>query len=394
LDGSDNVSRHEFYYQMEFVHNLVGKFQLSRRSVRFSLISYGSGTTTHVQFHNHQRITPLQRAISRIVQRKGSLHTHLALRRMREEFARQNNDREKVAVVISSGSSTNPTATREEATLAKSEGIKLYAIGFGTENPDLTAIASEPLEDYKFTLPGYTSLSAFKTLLVLKVCEEIKVEPTTTTSTTTTAPTTASRGFVPKAEMMLGDQAVACDNTPVDVVFSLPSDLGTTDTAHVLNFIRSLTYSLNISQNSVNIGLVPKDCYSTPGFELSAGHNAFSLREKLDVNHFKKTNMASEIRRIRQQSFQAANGGRSNAKRIAVIVMNKPSYDVVEMEYEAENAKMADGIEMFVIAVGDGVPDLELNTISSYPTSTHVLRVDEFCDLLALNLQLAERLCP
>ena len=184
-----------------------------------------------------------------------------------------------------------------------------------------------------------------------------------------------------------------CDNGEVDVMFALPSDLDTINTAHVLNFIRSITYIITYNHQGINIGVIPKDCYFNPGFHLKSGQELIHNRDLLDVNIYTSSNTASLLRHMREHSFREENGGRHNAKRIGVLIVDKASYDVAEAQFEAQHARRSEGIEIYVIVVGGGVNDAELEALSSDPTSNHVIHVNAYCDLLTINLQLVRQSC-
>ena len=184
----------------------------------------------------------------------------------------------------------------------------------------------------------------------------------------------------------------ACASHLADIVFALPNDADTTRTNHGLAFVRAIASGMNIGEDKVHVGLLPKDCYSVPGFQLKEGHNEQTLDRLLDADHFSTADTMTQLKRMRDSSFSLENGGRDGAARIGVIVIDKNSIDLSEAQLEAQYAKDMEGIELFVVGVGDSVSDSELNAIASEPTEKHVFRVDEYCDLLSVADHLTKRI--
>jgi len=62
--------------------------------------------------------------------------------------------------------------TAKEATKARAEGLHLFAVGIGDQVDvnELTDIASEPAEYYRFMVEGFAALKKIKSLLALKTC--------------------------------------------------------------------------------------------------------------------------------------------------------------------------------------------------------------------------------
>ena len=77
-----------------------------------------------------------------------------------------------MVIVLTDGLSYDPAMTAKEATKARAEGLHLFAVGIGDQVDvnELTDIASEPAEYYRFMVEGFAALKKIKSLLALKTC--------------------------------------------------------------------------------------------------------------------------------------------------------------------------------------------------------------------------------
>ncbi|CAL1545324.1 unnamed protein product [Lymnaea stagnalis] len=102
------------------------------------------------------------------------------------------------------------------------------------------------------------------------------------------------------------------------------------------------------------------------------------------------TNTADALKDARTFSFQTANGARSNAPDVAVVITDGLSNDPSDTSAEAALLK-ASGVTVLVVGIGSGVNDLELNTIASSPSL--VFTVTDFNVLDAIRSRLVQSAC-
>ena len=77
-----------------------------------------------------------------------------------------------VAILITDGYSYNPNQTSLEASVARSKGIELFAIGVGegVDETELRAIASSPDSSHVFQVENYGALKHIHKVLASKAC--------------------------------------------------------------------------------------------------------------------------------------------------------------------------------------------------------------------------------
>lgn len=90
--------------------------------------------------------------------------------------------------------------------------------------------------------------------------------------------------------------------------------------------------------------------------------------------------------------MQVENGGRPWAAHAIILITDGYSDNTTLTTLEASIAR-SKGIELFAIGVGGGVDENELNGIASYPTETHVFRVDNYDALKHIEKSLASSAC-
>ncbi|XP_069102815.1 protein PIF-like [Argopecten irradians] len=194
LDGSESLSAENFSNMKTFVIQLLSKFQVSSSFARVGVIVFGTipGDIIYLGTVNYLQVLDL--TIRSLNQPKSGTGTPKAIESMRRMF----NERgragvDKVGIVITDGRSVSPEQTKQQADLAKSAGISMISIGFGsnvfrTELEQIASNSSLVFESNDFNL----LLSEVEIAMRSLICHVITttVSTSTTTTTTTPAPTT------------------------------------------------------------------------------------------------------------------------------------------------------------------------------------------------------------
>lgn len=145
--------------------------------MRVGIITFSDRTVRQFGLTDYKKKSRIQGAVNDIEQ-NGGVYTHTAdaIRYMRENmFTEKAGHRAgvfKIGIVITDGRSYNTTATAQEATAARKDGIHLFAIGVGRDYDinELYDIASEPSSNYVFRARNYRTLDRLKNLLAVKAC--------------------------------------------------------------------------------------------------------------------------------------------------------------------------------------------------------------------------------
>ena len=75
-------------------------------------------------------------------------------------------------IVITDGVSYQPTLTSAEAEAAKAAGISVFAIGVGpsVDLGELKGIASDPADNFMFSVTDFDALDSIKGVMAVKTC--------------------------------------------------------------------------------------------------------------------------------------------------------------------------------------------------------------------------------
>ncbi|KAL4227324.1 biological adhesion [Mactra antiquata] len=198
LDSSSSVGRENFLQMVEYTENVTRSLKTEYERLNVTVIKYSNEAEVALKLNESVSLTDMINAESTINYGHGGTATHKALQLMTQQFNPLVNN-PKIAVVITDGSSFNPTLTALEAQAAKKNGVAVFVIGVGEDvNPqELKVISSDPDDKFLFQLTDFLSLNLIVNLFHPKQCTELLTttteEPTTTTAapTTTEAPTPA-----------------------------------------------------------------------------------------------------------------------------------------------------------------------------------------------------------
>ncbi|XP_033728444.1 collagen alpha-1(XII) chain-like [Pecten maximus] len=176
LDSSTSVGDDNFRRMLEFVKDILLLADIDSGNVRVGVLIYSSGVEIQFHLNEYQTQAAVFQAIDKVPYILGSTNTADGLMVMRNEmFSFQHGDRPdvpNVGIVVTDGQSNiNSLRTIPEANEAKSSGIDIYAIGIGLkETKELKGIASEPLEDFLYTVRGFEDLHNLKDRMFESIC--------------------------------------------------------------------------------------------------------------------------------------------------------------------------------------------------------------------------------
>ena len=184
----------------------------------------------------------------------------------------------------------------------------------------------------------------------------------------------------------------------MDLIFLVDSSTSVQGTNFMrqLMFVSSIVQRLDVHQDRVRVGVVRYNNKVYPDLHLNTyitqqdAVNAISR-----ISHTSGgTNTARAIRYIRDVGFSRSNGGRDDARRVAVILTDGRSASMKATKSQSRKAHRM-GIEMYAIGIGDWVNTEELNYIASdKPNWQHMYKVPGFYELPSIKDSLIEHMCP
>ncbi|XP_061172939.1 protein PIF-like [Saccostrea echinata] len=191
VDGSDSITSKDFRTLKSSMVDMMESLQLADDQARFGLVLYSSNVAAEIPLSANRQ--QLKNKIMGLRHPRDGTRTDLGIKSLRKMFSSQGRPGvPRVGVVITDGISKNPRDTAKESALARSEGIKLYAVGVSdliAEN-ELKSIASNGTR--VLSVSSFDQLKLVFSSLVVQVCPTTTTSTTTTPTTTTPKPTTTS----------------------------------------------------------------------------------------------------------------------------------------------------------------------------------------------------------
>ena len=183
---------------LNFTQRIVQTLDIPKMKIGVGLIYYGNSAYLH--FNLNYSIPSVLQMIGKTPFLNENTNTSGAIWLMRSqvfpcEETKRCPDTYRVGMVITDGASTyDPERVAPEATAAKDCGVRMFAIGVGSniKDSELAEIASKPTSRHKFMVNDFVDLSTL-ILDLLKTKNNTEPETTTTTTTTTTTSTTTAK---------------------------------------------------------------------------------------------------------------------------------------------------------------------------------------------------------
>lgn len=178
------------------------------------------------------------------------------------------------------------------------------------------------------------------------------------------------------------------ERRPADLVFAMPPDADAAQAAKILEMMSKAADELKMGENGVKIGMVPKECVSLPGLDLTGELDTTLLSEQINEG-YAAAHTPKILKYMRQQSFTEDHGSRPDAQKMAIIILDKASPNYKYAAAEAAKARKM-GVEIFIVAVGDDITDGELRLVASSPLEDHVIRVNDYSELPGISSDLVD----
>lgn len=381
LDESGSIWGPHFTQQLEFVQSTISAFDVGFNRTHVGVLTFGTNNRVIFPLGKYTEEEELKSAVKAIKQKRGETYTHLALKRLREEMFSKQYARpwvRHVAIVITDGESNYPKETEKEARLCHEANIQTFAIGVGAAvvRKELEAIASEP--DLVFTVDDYAALDSLRIILAWKACEAPTTPPPPSTTTTTTEP---------PPQMIEG----CSGHKKMDHIWSISDWAGVEETNLAIEFINSLTRDMTIDPDHVQVGLTPRFCEEASGIRLKDHDTGKGFRDALDKRRLVGLRTDRTLEYIRTEGHTRSNGGRSDAVKYAILIIDNRLDNWEQTLDEARRAK-DDDIRLIVIGVGERVNNQqELRKLCS--SEEDYFYVENYSKLADLKSRLIQTIC-
>ncbi|KAL8582333.1 hypothetical protein ACOMHN_037090 [Nucella lapillus] len=173
LDSSSSIYVEDYGEMLQFVSQVVTRFDVSRDDIRVGALSFSDNYQVGFDLDRFRSKGEVLASISErtLPYRTGTTNTHMAINYVRQDNAFRQ-DITKVMVVITDGGSRSPAATRQAADLARDAGFHMVVVGVGQyrEESEWRYIASDPDNDYVFNITNFNFLDAIVDSLPRRIC--------------------------------------------------------------------------------------------------------------------------------------------------------------------------------------------------------------------------------
>ncbi|KAL3858157.1 hypothetical protein ACJMK2_012763 [Sinanodonta woodiana] len=372
LDSSDNIIDEDLEQQAMFFRSLVDQFDVTSGNVRFGSFMYSDQIQKMFDLNEYENAETIKDALMKLGTTAGSSRvshalTHVLTKSFRRSITRPN--AAQVGIIITGSPSKHMEQSKKVAMKAKRSGLQFIAIGVGekVDSEELRVISASSDGSHYFQLHSFHQLMKILPELVHQVCQ------------------------VPEPDIPMSDQTCG-DRQSADMMFLLDSvNAGKKNTRKAFNFLKALVDKLAIDKERIQVGLMSPECQEEKsGFKL----NEFTNKESA-VSAFgevKGTDFHSILHQMRRRAFSPQEGGRKDAKKIAILVVDGELEEPLETLVEAQRAR-THGVEVYVVQVGKGQTQDELLMMCDEPTQQHFFKVDNYDELMELSDKLIQALC-
>ncbi|KAJ8012442.1 hypothetical protein DPEC_G00042810 [Dallia pectoralis] len=148
VDGSINLGKDNFKVVMEFIVNLIDLFYTERDDLRIGLAHYTADVTDDFYLNTYKNKDDIISAISNTEYKGGRrINTGAAIRHVqdkhfvKEKGSRKDENIPQILMIVTGGKSADDGKTA--ALALQSQGVRVYAVGVGNIETELTNLASE-----------------------------------------------------------------------------------------------------------------------------------------------------------------------------------------------------------------------------------------------------------
>ncbi|KAK6192780.1 hypothetical protein SNE40_004195 [Patella caerulea] len=375
IDSSNGINRNDYWQQIRFVREVARRMDIGENKTRVGLIVYTDQVMHQFDLSDHTNMKPLLEAIISSRRSAGGTRIDNAVRYVRTKSFRRSLSRPnaaQVAVFIAGSKSRNIHKTKKEAGDARSAGMTLFSIGVGKgyskDEMHVISKGNKGWGRHGYFVDDFDKIETIIKDLTIQACR---------TKPTETPLTNLSCGFRQQADLMF-------------VVDS--ANAGRTNTKKTLEFVRDVSKSVDIDKDNVHVGLMSAGCDAgQEGFSLGAHRNEKAMKDAISRNQ-RGTDISKLLKDMRRNSFSSKEGGRKDAKKVAVVVVDGQLEQPLKALREARFARIR-GVEVYVVAVGNGKVQKEIEMMCDDPLQKHFFRVENYDQLKGLKTDLVDMFC-
>lgn len=358
LDSSNSIWPEDFRKQIEFVTSLIDTFDFRNNKTRVGIIVYSTDIYMKVSLQSGWTKEQIKRQLNNTEYISGLTNTSDAIRFIRMYGFTQANEREnaiKIAIILTDGISRDPISTKRESGLSREAGIKLFAIGIGTDvdKTELKRIANDPDDKYVFHVSSFAALATIRSLVAVSACGVVPDQPSNL--------------------LQCGSNSVA------DVIFVYDAPgLGARKARLLTSFVHDITRQLQTTSGKLRIGRRSDNC----------PNSNIDLTTDIDLRAFSNI-MFPGIETLLGQ-LRMAFPNRLDAKNLAVLFVDESTQNI---ELATRVLKGDLNFHVMVIAIGDMSLARVASDLATYPHNDYLMNIPSYMSLNAYRLEFLQKLC-
>ncbi|GFR93691.1 collagen alpha-6(VI) chain [Elysia marginata] len=324
LDSSTEITPRDFWYQVNFVRDFALGLDLGTNGSRIGVLLYGSRIIPQFDINAHSNLYTAISALNKVrldptagVTRLDKVLRHVTTKSFRRSVARRN--AAQMVILVTGSASSNLNRVKKESRRARKTGVDVVTIGVGDDvNPEELSIISgdeKPgffniLHNFKskysgkrdtqklFRIPTFDELRSVVQEIAIQAC-------------------TAEQSPVPVSDQACGTRQEA------DMMFVMDSaSAGKKNTKKTLDFMKKVANKVEVGKRRVQMGLIhPDECDTmTESFRLDSHRSRDQIMSSLDRKEGDE--ISRLLRDMRKDGFKKKKGGRWDAKKIAVVLID------------------------------------------------------------------------
>lgn len=357
LDSSGGIGKDNFAILKRFVESVIEQFDIAASKTRVGLMTFSRYPFIRFGLKDTHNVSQLLTEVRNIPYISGLTETHTALRLLQQEgFLGARSNVPHVAILITEGKSQHPNETRKVADELIKQGIVMFVIAVGkrVSLQEMQAIASNPDDKHLFIVNNHTIIGGIKGNITTLICD--------VSSHGYAVQTTPKPVIISHTRRNPIDE---CIDKLADIIFLLDSSttLGEQHFKSVDHFAMDIINDFDIGTNATLVGVISFSTY--PVRRIALGDSRDKLNLLNSVNQilyypgFRETDRALQM--LRLEGFE---NDRPEAPNVAILITNGPSTNQFLTQRAADELKQ-NGVELFVVGVGDGIDVKELEMIAT-----------------------------
>ncbi|XP_025090798.1 cartilage matrix protein-like isoform X1 [Pomacea canaliculata] len=433
LDVSDAVSYADFWQMIRFIRDFTLALDIGRNATRLGVVLYSNHVYNGFDLDEYDNLNGLVSHLYKLEKSTGEARPDEMIRYVRTKAFRRSVARKgaaQVVIVLTTSASRHISRVKKQAKRAQESGLNFIVVGVGDNIKDeemkvitgLDPVVGAQAKTSKVhIIPPKSDNEATD---MIRELEEDDYDDVNTTVQTLPNPESTPRletggqqsrnsiyrlkEFSELEDILMDAMLQSCSakstdkpvadqpcgtRQPADMMFVVDSaNAGKKNTKKVMDFMKSLAGDMAIDRDNIQMGLLAPD-------PCAPQEQSFQLNQNEDKEHVmnslstETTDFSDLVRDMRKNGFRETAGGRKDAKRVAVLIVDGTMDNPLRALTEARQAREKRGIEIYVISVGTEIPQPEMMMMCDYPTQKHFYHLESYDELPKMEDTIRDILC-